>query len=415
MPYAAETEAVYMTRFCVIKGRTVLVGVLCVAFVSIGWGAVRATESPGAPPVFAAAGTVLRCASWSSAERLDCYAQELSAKYPKFTIDDIFGMLAHIQRIDHAAHRCHVIAHEIAGVALYDDPSRWKDLLWEGAEGMCGYGFQHGLQIAAFRQIRLPNGTIEDAQSLFSDACTDTGTASVRRDLSACFHGLGHIFYYITAQNIAEASLLCDAIVPEGPEFPYAVMKSQCFDGVFMSLFFDQEPEDVLEEKPFQVTVENAPGYCMSFEDDRWRGACLRSIRYLVLDRLRFAEDVERVCAMQPNETEVDICYAAFQKTTTYEHIDNPRFATEPCRRISPERQEGCYATTAINFLHHGGARAVRRATAACAYAPREHQPLCFEAIAYAAAWYAPSESKARAQFCDSIPRNFRSACLGGT
>lgn len=361
------------------------------------------------------ASVVASCLHFDSLKRLDCYQIKVPDLYPKLTISEVFSVLLGIQRIDSAAYECHVLAHRMASVVVSNDPSRWQQLMTEGPqEGMCGYGFMHGIQVAAFRGLRTGSTRLEKTDRLLATLCQNSATTTFTyRAQAACFHGLGHILYYTENQDVSKAAKKCEKLVPENESFPYEDMKATCYDGVLMRLFFPEEKEDFEEPMPYRLTRDTAPAFCQGLAGDRLTDSCLIGMRFMMIDDIQKGRGVDDFCNALSNPSEVNICYRNFQKLNVFKHLANPRVATYACTQLLPERRSDCFATSARNILYHGGGTAgMPGALATCALAPESMRAHCYKSVAQDAPNYSTPGTEKRTQFCKKLTAPYQETCM---
>lgn len=112
---------------------------------------------------------------------------------------------------------CHGMAHKLAheSFRLYG-----FDKSIHIAKSICGGGFIHGL-------IESKLGNITDYKVLegISGLCTENN--------QSCNHGIGHGLMVFTKNDFAQSLLYCDKLRP--------MARSDCYDGVFMHIFDDEE------------------------------------------------------------------------------------------------------------------------------------------------------------------------------
>lgn len=123
-----------------------------------------------------------------------------------------------LQEAPMARNSCHGIAHHMGHHAYeaygFDGAMQYQD-------GLCGGGYIHGVIEGRFGALQE-----DELLGVLPTACQGLPTES-------CFHGVGHGLMIALNNDTTDALTACDQVVKNG--------RSDCYDGVFMQIFDDEE------------------------------------------------------------------------------------------------------------------------------------------------------------------------------
>ena len=215
----------------------------CLLALAIGFG-LSTTRVKG---VLYAAGRIAPCFLGASNGAQTCYNHVFSRLYPTLSIPEIFDLIRLTERIDPRMGTCHFIAHDLARDLLARDPSTWVDALaLQPTDGLCSLGFIHGVAIAAFKNHTLTPAEITAQMPTFKGACEPHGNfAAHMYERTNCYHGLGHMLYYVTGADIDRSMELCKQVAQSREN------RTVCYGGVSMPLYLDTD------EDGFAIKVGN--------------------------------------------------------------------------------------------------------------------------------------------------------------
>ncbi len=277
-----------------------------------------------------------------------CYESEVPALYPKVSVSDIFAVIRAVRAEDPTYQFCHVLAHKVGERVVAEDPNKWIEAIPENpSDGLCSNGFIHGVTGGRFRSEVLTPATIEQFLPDFTRACVPRpGWQPSDLDRAICYHGMGHLFDFITNADIPAALSLCSKITP--PEFPRV-----CIEGVFMQIYQPLEPDDFvlidqMSTKPTKTTVRS---YCAQFTDPRYVGACLRESWPMFRTEIMDGSGVVAFCSGQPNAEQADNCFNATATIIGRMNLGSPDQAAAACNKFPSVQQEGCFTVVAQAIL----------------------------------------------------------------
>jgi hypothetical protein len=139
-----------------------------------------------------------------------CYDKEIPKLMQALTMEQVFGVTAIVQDLDHTYTYCHVLGHELAAAEVAKDPSKWKDVITRSPRGLCSNGAIHGAFQERFRRESLDDKEIVELKPELQDVCEPRGTwKPTGLEQGSCYHALGHLVMYITAGEIQKAVSLC--------------------------------------------------------------------------------------------------------------------------------------------------------------------------------------------------------------
>lgn len=173
-----------------------------------------------------------------------CYEQEVLNLFDRgFTMKETIIVVRQILAKDPEFRYCHTLGHKIAGRAVAKDPSHWKKILNEVPSDICSYGFIHGVFQERFRMESFPeNFSVTQAADLFEGTCEgEEWKQKTRREGLSCMHALGHLFLYLTRADVPRSIELCERVGARMDQN----MRRSCFEGAFMTLYQQLEPEEV--------------------------------------------------------------------------------------------------------------------------------------------------------------------------
>ncbi len=134
---------------------------------------------------------------------------------------------------------CHTVAHPI-GRAVYKRTQNFTESV-KACGSTCSYGCFHGVLMQMFStDSDTLGGVITDESSdeyiahvknVAAHLCTDPQVTSLVRS-RFCYHGLGHVFAYVTNNNLQTAIDSC-GVMPKGAPL------DTCVSGVFMEHLFN--------------------------------------------------------------------------------------------------------------------------------------------------------------------------------
>lgn len=345
-------------------------------------------------------------------DRAACYESAVPDLYPSLSLQEIFGVIREIRHIDHSYQFCHVLAHKVGERVVADDPDNWIDAIpLNPADGLCSNGFIHGVVGGRFRAEVLSDDDLKKLVPDFSRACESRPHWQPSDlDRSICYHGLGHLYDFITDADLPKALSLCEETAA-GKDHKND-FRRVCREGVFMQIYQPLEPDDFLmiERMPIKPSTTTVRSFCARFERDEYEGACLRESWPFSKDMLNSAEGTVQFCARQPNPTEETACYESMTSLLGRRKLSDHNSAASICAGLPPEPRRHCYTAVARAVLEEDRTQP-EAALSFCARAPEKEAKECVaQLVSEAHFLFGTNESQLRA-FCRLVPEEMSATC----
>lgn len=376
---------------------------LCAAIV-LGIRALRPASIAGL-----AAKIVGDCAH--QADHAACYETEIPSLYPKLDVPAIFDIVRDIRKLDTSYQFCHVLGHKIGERVVSEDPSGWVNAIpLNPSDGLCSNGFIHGVVGGRFRAEVLDDATIQKFLPDFKIACAahDRWQPS-DLDRAICYHGMGHLFDFITNADIPKALSLCSSVAPEN-------FKRVCVQGVFMQIYQPLEPDDyaLIEQMPLKPSTTTVARYCRHFASDPMaEGSCIEESWPLRTRQILDGTGVAGLCALEPNAEETDSCYIAMSSIIGRLNLGSSggAAAASACDKFPSERQAQCYAYSAEAVLEESRADASPAIALCTRAASPETQSQCLSMLIQHASFMFGTNRSQMSGFCDALPQPYKAQC----
>jgi hypothetical protein len=375
----------------------------CIAAASVAYLFVSArTSSAGG----VARAIVTDCAR-SGADHAACYEEEVPALYPRMSVSQIFDVIRAVRSDDATYQFCHVLGHKLGERVVSEDPSGWVDAIpLNPPDGLCSNGFIHGVVGGRFRAEVLNDATIEQFMPDFTRACAPHGDWNPSDlDRAICYHGMGHLFDFITNADIPKALSLCGRITED--------YRRVCVQGVFMQIYQPLEPDDYeliaqMSVKPSSTTV---PEYCAAFSADPIaEGSCVEESWPLFHASITDGTGVARLCSLEPNAEEQNVCYVSMSSIIGRLSLGDPQHVARACAQFPLERQADCFGYSAEAVLEENRNDAAG-AIALCGLASSAVGPQCIGLLADHARFIFGPDVSAQRRFCSALPNEFAARC----
>lgn len=346
----------------------------------------------------------------SQPDRAKCYEQEIPALYPERPLTEIFSLIREVRALDSTYQFCHVLAHKLGENAVAEDPARWLELIpLNPPDGICSNGFIHGVIVGRFRDDVLDSAAMEAAIPDFAQACEpriDWSPSPL--DQAICYHGMGHLFMFVTNADIRRSLDACARI----SKSPTGDFSRVCREGVFMQIYQAIEPDDLalIDLLPEKYTKESYRRLCSVYTDPGEVGACTREAWPMFLSEFLEGRGVTDFCSTQPTIDETHTCYQSISSVIGRQLLHNPPKAIAACSSIPDQYSLLCYVSVAQAFLEEDRADG-DRALAICAGAPEALQSYCRKEIASRARFIFAPDSIEKKRFCDLIENKYDLSC----
>ncbi len=343
----------------------------------------------------------------AGAERIDaCYEAAVPALYPRFSLDQVFDVIRSIRARDTSYQFCHVLAHKIGEKVVAEDPERWIDAIpLNPSDGLCSNGFIHGVTGGRFKAEVFDDATIDALIPDFRRACEphDAWHPS-ELDRSICYHGLGHLFDFITDGDLGKALGICKRVTDTYTE-------RVCVQGVFMQIFQPLEPDDfaLIKKLPLQPSRENVRSLCAAYKQPLYVSSCLSESWPLFRDEIRSGTGVKAFCAGYPNAHEESQCYISSASIIGRTTLGDPDAAVAACNEFPAVHRASCFSFIAQAAIEED-LNTVSDAIELCERA-EDAAGTCFESLVHRATFLFGGNRDARDRFCAALPTQYRASC----
>ncbi len=375
---------------------TVALFVLVVSLVVFAWSSFHATEAK----------RILRdCAQ--GGDRAACYEAEVSELYPRLSVPNVFEVVRDIRRSDASYQFCHVLAHKVGERVVAEDPDKWIDAIpLNPSDGLCSNGFIHGVVGGRFRAEVLDDATLQKLLPDFRRACEPRkGWTPSNLDQAICYHGLGHLYDFITNADLPKALDICTRTTSQQ-------YRRVCIEGVFMQIYQPLEPDDFLmiEQMPVKPTKDTVRQFCARFGDTpAYEGACLRE-SWPLHAGMTDGTGVEAFCSNQPNAEEEVACYESSTAIIGRLSLGNPEKAASACNELPEGRRSLCFGTAAQAVLEENR-EDVSKAISLCVLAGDSIARGCMIKLAEQATFIFGQNEREITAFCSALPTSLQGSC----
>lgn len=354
-----------------------------------------------------AAEIIDECADTQGERRAECYEKLVPALYPKLSPEDVFSIIRDIRTQDGSYQFCHVLAHKVGERVVAEDPAKWLDAIpVNPPDGLCSNGFIHGVVTERFRAEVLDEKTLTKLIPDFARACEPRNSWDpTDLDKAMCYHGLGHLYDFITNADIPRALDLCSKTA--GTQF-----QRVCIEGVFMQIFQPLEPDDfaLIEQMKNKPTAENVRTFCSGYREPEYVGACLRE-SWPLHPGMTDGSGIIGLCKNQPNAEEEHNCYQAALAILGRQSQASIPSLLEACTRIPKEWRQMCYVVGAGTFIEEDRVSGSAKAVLVCTGAEEEYRDQCILALIDRMRFNFGSHTDEARNFCESLPSGYRSLC----
>lgn len=339
----------------------------------------------------------------------ECYESKVPQLYPATSIPDILSVIRDIRAQDPSYQFCHVLAHKLGERVVAEDPDHWRDAIaYNPSDGLCSNGFIHGVVGGRFRSEVLSDATIEKLIPDFSLACQATEKwHPTDFDSAVCYHGMGHLYDFITDANLMKAVDLCKRTTPKEAQ-------RTCIEGVFMQIYQPLEPDDyaLIDRMPVKPTKETVRIFCAAYKDPVYVGSCMSESWPFFNDEILDGSGAAAFCAGYPNAEEEQFCWLTISSIVGRMSLSKPDQAVHACNAF-PERVQGiCYAGSAQAVIEEQRTQG-ETAVALCERAPIQAKEFCLSSLAEKAR-FIYGDSDGLQAFCAMLPAEYATSCISG-
>ena len=357
-------------------------------------------------PVESSARAILTACNQGTSDHSPCYESEVPQLYPKLSVAEIFDVVRQIRAEDSSYQFCHVLAHKIGERVVAEDPEKWVDAIpLNPPDGYCSNGFIHGVIGGRFRAEVLDEKTLEKFLPDFKRACEphdDWKPSDL--DKAVCYHGMGHLYDFITNANLNRALSLCEQTTPDQ-------FQRTCVEGVFMQIYQPLEPDDFaliaqMSVKPTKNTVRQ---FCATFKNPEYVGACLRE-SWPMHEGMIDGTGIADFCSGQPDAELEDRCYQSAFSIVGRLQLAKPDDAAHACSAAPANRQDLCYSVVADTILEEDRGDA-KGAVAFCERSGSAFTDSCLAYLIQTAQFNFGTNTKEYTNFCRALPDTMRARC----
>ena len=338
-----------------------------------------------------------------------CYEAQVPNFYPQVSVSQLFAIIREIRVLDTSYQFCHVLAHKIGEKVVEANPDGWVDAIpLNPSDGLCSNGFIHGVIGGRFRAEVLSDRTIQTLLPDFTRACMPRSAWQPSSlDRAICYHGMGHLFDFITNANIEAALSLCKKVVPDEH-------LRTCVQGVFMQIYQPLEPDDyaLIAQMPTKPTPSTVRDYCARFRADAMaEGSCIEESWPMQRRGILDGTGVEKLCGWEPNATEREVCYVAMSSIIGRLSLGNTDKVVQACSAFPAEHQGTCFSNSAGAVLEENRADA-SEAIALCMRAPPDIALGCISSLIGRAQFTFGANRMEYQNFCNALTGADRDTCL---
>ncbi len=307
-----------------------------------------------------------------------------------------------------------MLAHKIGTRVVAEDPSKWLDAIPQNpTDGLCSNGFIHGVIVGRFSSATLDDATINKYLPDFAIACEPRESWHPSRlDQAMCYHGMGHLFDFITSADLPKALSLCNRVANS----PTGDYRQVCVEGVFMQIYQPLEPDDFALIRHLQVkpTAQNVRSFCASFKDPQFVGACLRESWPFFKDAILQGTGAEAFCSGQPDASQTSRCYESISSIVGRQTLGSVDKTILACNNFPAAQQSTCYSASAGAILEEGRGDATA-AIALCKAGEPVIGQTCIQDLVQRSQFIFGAHSKDRDAFCKLVPSSLKTICITET
>lgn len=341
-------------------------------------------------------------------DHAECYEAQVPNLYPELSVPQIFDVVREIRVLDTSYQFCHVLAHLVGERVVAEDPENWINAIpLNPVDGLCSNGFVHGVVGGRFRADVLDDATLEKYLPEFKLACEPhAGWEPSSLDSAMCYHGMGHLFDFITNANLPKALEVCDRVVPHN-------YRRVCVQGVFMQIYQPLEPDDfeLIKQLPEEPSKENVRRLCSRFAADPMaEGSCLAESWPLFEDDI-LAGDVKTFCSGYPNSEEQRYCYISMSSIIGRMTLGNEERALKACAAFPGSEQASCFGYSAQAVLEEDRNDSAQ-AISLCEHAPETVSESCIAQLIEYAHFTFGANTVAHEKFCSQLSGHNRDTCF---
>ena len=361
--------------------------------------------------------------SWKPA----CYDQEVPKLMPRISMEDAFKVVKLIQNQDQRYIYCHVVAHKLSFQEAAKNRDAWKDVITRCPTSFCNNGCLHGALMERFNNEVLTDAQIALIKSDLADVCEPRGQwHPVEMERSMCYHGLGHMYMFITDANLAKSLALCEFTGKKEDGRNYI---QTCSQGVFMILYQPLEPEDsALVKNIAPKNKAERDKLCKPYSGLYWQ-SCMVESWPLFRDKVmvRYNNDLNAnpkelasACSYAKN-SEVELnCYQTWFSILAVELLidhEDPKNEFhkyfQMCSDLPSSIKEQCFTFGAFRLVQIDPIAYYQKALKLCeAAASYGFDKPCYERLIQVSTYFYSRGTPQFTEYCQGFPVSWREQCL---
>lgn len=352
-----------------------------------------------------------------------CYDREI----PKLMDDDLsmedaFKVVQKVQEQDKQYLYCHVVAHKLSYKEAEKHPDAWKDVITRVPNNICNNGGLHGAVMQRFKDEVLTDQQVEEFKPDAKNLCEPRGKwKPVEVEKSMCYHGLGHLFMFITDADIPKSLSLCEyaGVKPDGRNY-----LQTCSQGVFMILYQPLEPEDfALVEGIAPTNTQERNNLCSKFSNLYWE-SCMSESWPLYRDRMVNYNDPDNLvnvsvfnefCSYAANSIARQKCYEtglSMIAVVVMINYDDQAQYERICKALPGDVVGRCFAFGILRLLQIDPKFSSDALGLCKAAASHGYEQECYGELVYQGKRVFHPASQEHKNYCDKLPETWKQSCL---
>lgn len=352
------------------------------------------------------------CASAPSREA--CYDKVIPQLMDTISMEQAFDITREVQKENPAYIYCHVLGHNVSSRETKKDPSKWMDVIARCPTTMCNNGCMHGAMMERFKSESLTEAQIESMIPDIANACEPRGNWHPREvERSMCYHGLGHLFMYVTRADLNASSALCERVGLKQDGRTYV---QTCTQGVFMQMFQPLEAEDFALVEGKVPKKNDISAFCKAFSGER-RVACHNESWPLFRSDMERPEGTIAFCSFSNDPLDQTKCYGtAMSFLTVLFAIDQKDISKLEnfCMNMPTSRRGECFGFAAARLVQIDP-NLTSTALEVCTRATTSgNDSACYKSLAdFGMQSFLPGSIELTT-YCERMPRQWQEVCVGG-
>lgn len=340
-----------------------------------------------------------------------CYEDLISSlvlEPMNLTMEEAFQVVKSAQRLDSKYYYCHDLSHKLARSEMQKKDNDWRDVAARCPMNLCAKGCIHGVFQEKYKDQTLSDAEIEQNIPELDALCKPRSSWQPSGSQQAsCYHGLGHLFMYITDANIEESLRLCSKLAVSEHKLNF---RAPCLHGIFMQIFQSSNYEIVNLINKFNLSLETAPSFCQKF-DKETAAICWMESWPFQAQEINNANGLKNFCYQLDKDHQSD-CFAFMFTIITFNFRYDQDKLLDYCSSMQDGLAAECASRVALAILQNDNEH-IEQASGFCKkasdYDPK-HQ--CYNLLATMASYNFSLGSKERTDLCNSLPETVKESCF---